>query len=212
MDSVLSPSLPVQTGISGGSACLQIDVLSGAQRNPQSNFESTTIFLGSDPECDFILSGDYFPPMYAFLLVDSQGAVIRHLGGGPPLLLDTNLIERQRITTTAKITAGPLAIALQVTPSLFQEDHSQKLHRYQDMDRITLDNDILGAETSIQLIEQASRLLASIGGRETDEVSPITMDQKSTNACDHSETQLNITIGRPATGQLPPIWHHICLN
>ena len=212
MDSVLSPSLPVQTGISGGSACLQIDVLSGAQRNPQSNFESTTIFLGSDPECDFILSGDYFPPMYAFLLVDSQGAVIRHLGGGPPLLLDTNLIERQRITTTAKITAGPLAIALQVTPSLFQEDHSQKLHRYQDMDRITLDNDILGAETSIQLIEQASRLLASIGGRETDEVSPITMDQKSTNACDHSATQLNITIGRPATGQLPPIWHHICLN
>ena len=212
MDSVLSPSLPVQTGISGGSACLQIDVLSGAQRNPQSNFESTTIFLGSDPECDFILSGDYFPPMYAFLLVDSQGAVIRHLGGGPPLLLDTNLIERQRITTTAKITAGPLAIALQVTPSLFQEDHSQKLHRYQDMDRITLDNDILGAETSIQLIEQASRLLASIGGRETDEVSPITMDQKSTNACDHSATRLNITIGRPATGQLPPIWHHICLN
>ena len=212
MDPVLAPSLPVQIGTAGNSACLQIDVLSGAQRNPQSNFESTTIFLGSDPECDFILSGDYFPPMYAFLLVDSQGAVIRHLGGGPPLLLDTNLIERQRITTTAKITAGPLAIALQVTPSLFQEDHSQKLHRHQDMDRITLGNDMLGTETSIQLIEQASRLLASIGGRETDEVPPITMDQKSTNACDHSATRLNITIGRPATGQLPPIWHHICLN
>ena len=81
MDSILSPSLPVQTGIPGSSACLQIEVLSGARRNPRSDFESTTIFLGSDPECDFILSGDYFPPMYAFLLVNSQGAVIRHLGG-----------------------------------------------------------------------------------------------------------------------------------
>ena len=91
MDSMLAPSLPVQIGISGSSACLQIDVISGARRNPQSNFESTAVFLGSDPECDFILDKEFFPPMYAFLLVDSQGTVVRHLGDGPSLLLDLEI-------------------------------------------------------------------------------------------------------------------------
>ena len=40
MEPMLAPSLPVQIGISGSSACLQIDVISGARRNPQSNFEN----------------------------------------------------------------------------------------------------------------------------------------------------------------------------
>lgn len=213
MDSILSPSLPVQTGIPGSSACLQIEVLSGARRNPRSDFESTTIFLGSDPECDFILSGDYFPPMYAFLLVNSQGAVIRHLGGGPTLLLDTNPIERQRITTTATITAGPLAITLQVMPSAFIEGHCQKeMHRNLNIGHFHSSEGVLSADGSIQLIEQASRLLASIDRQESEDFTATVINQHTENSHDGKSTDIKLSIGRPATGQLPPIWHHICLN
>ena len=219
MDPMLAPSLPVQIGISGSSACLQIDVLSGAQRNPQSNFESTTVFLGSDPECDFILDREFFPPMYAFLLVDSQGAVVRHLGGGPSLRLDTKLIARHRVTKTANITAGPLAIRLHVTPGAFSADDPHNARVQSPRNRATVSqnesgNDALQIEKSIQLIEQASRLLASMGDQGTRVQTLTGMSKDREPACldDHNPEKLNLSVGRPLAGQLPPLWHHLCLN
>ena len=216
MDSVLSPSLPIQTGIPGNSACLQIEVLSGARRNPHSNFESTAIFIGSDPECDFILSEDYFPPMYAFLLIDSRGAVLRHLGGGPVLLLDAKPIGRQRITTTATVSAGPLMMALQITPSAFKNDRCQNTNRYQDIVPLNTSDSMLTTETGIQLIEQASRLLASISTRGTEDFAQTaimtSVSTRPTNLCTTNSADLKLSVGLPATGQSPPIWQHICLN
>ena len=219
MDPVLAPSLPVQIGTAGNSACLQIDVLSGAQRNRQSNFENTAIFLGSDPECDFILSGEFFPPMYAFLLVDSQGAVVRHLGGGPSLLLDNKPTLRHRITETANMTAGPLAIRLHVTPGAFAVDDSHKLQAQSLGNNATIPqnqsgNDALHIEKSIQLIEQASRLLASVGDQGICVPTPArgTKDQQPSWLDDHNPAELNLSVGRPVAGQLPPHWHHLCLN
>ena len=216
MDSVVSPRLPIQTGIPGNSACLQIEVFSGARRNPHSNFESTVIFLGSDPECDFILSEDSFPPMYAFLLIDSRGVVLRHLGGGPVLLLDAKPIGRQRITTTATVSAGPLTMALQITPSAIKTDRCQNANRYQDIVPFNPSDSMLAAEAGIQLIEQASRLLASISSRGTEDFAQTTAGKfastRPTNLCTTNSADLKLSVGLPVTGQLPPIWQHICLN
>ena len=219
MDPMLAQSLPVQIGISGSSACLQIDVLSGAKRNPQSNFESTAVFLGSDPECDFILDREFFPPMYAFLLVDSRGAVVRHLGGGPSLRLDTKLVARHRVTKTTNITAGPLAIRLHVTPGplSLEDPHNEFTQRPRNRPTIPQNesgNDALQIEKSIQLIEQASRLLASMGDPEIRFQTPAGMSKDRQPLCsgDHSPEELNVSVGRPLEGQLPPLWHHLCPN
>ncbi|MEC7502000.1 MAG: hypothetical protein VX970_09745 [Planctomycetota bacterium] len=223
MDPMLAPSLPVQIGISGSSACLQIDVISGARRNPQSNFESTAVFLGSDPECDFILDKEFFPPMYAFLLVDSQGTVVRHLGDGPSLLLDTKPTLRHRVTKTANITAGPLAIRLHVTPGAFSVDDPDSV-RVQSPPNSNSNSatiaqnesgtDAIQIEKSIQLIEQASRLLASMKDQGTcvETSTGMLTDRRPSYSNDHNPAELNLSIGRPAAGQLPPLWHHLCLN
>ena len=225
IDPMLAPSLPVQIGILGRSACLQIDVISGTRRNPQSNFESTTVFLGSDPECDFILDGEFFPPMYAFLLVDSQGVVVRHLGDGPSLLLDTKPTLRHRVIKTANITAGPLAIRLHVTPGAFFVDDPNNVRGQSHQSRTSRHNsatmtqdesgtDAIQIEKSIQLIEQASRLLASIKDQGTcvETSTGMLKDRRQLHSKDYNPLELNRSIGRPAAGQLPPLWHHLCPN
>ena len=217
MDPVRAPGLPVQNGIAGNSACLQIDVLSGAQRNPQSDLGSAAIFFGSDPECDFILSEDYFPPMYAFLLVDSKGAVVRYLGGGPPLLLDHKPITRHRITKTANITGGPLALKLHLSSGTFPVGHSPSADGQWHVPTTEFDpmgDEELRLEKNIQLIEQASRLLASISDRRTVESTPVAVTQvrNRSDSYHRSPAALSLSVGRPATGQLPPLWHHICVN
>ena len=215
IDPVRTLDPPVQIGIAGTSACLQIDIISGAKRNPQSDFGSTAIFFGSDPECDFVLSGDSFPPMYAFVLVDSQGAVVRFLGGGPTMFLDQKPITRHRITKTASITGGPLSLKLHISSRGSAVDPSSSIIGHRHIPLTDFDpscDEEIRVEKSIQLIEQASRLLASISDRKADKRIPPMMTQDPNSHHHRDLGALSLSVGRPSTGQLPPIWHHICFN
>ena len=212
METVLSPHLLSKTTLLIGSACLQIEIVSGAQKNLHSNFEGTSLFLGSDPECDLVLSGDHFPPMYAFLLVDSQSVVARYLGEGPLLLVDQKPVGRQRIFQQAHLSAGPFAMNIHVTPSQPQS------FDFEDAADTPAHIKSHAIETGIQLIEQASRLLASIGNQKRAEVplalSPVeTSGPHTPSTTLHSTTtaDLKLSVGLPASRELPPIWQHICL-
>lgn len=202
MDSVLSADLPIRMAAKCGSASLQLAILSGAKKNSQIDFESTSLFLGSDPECDLILDPTYFPPMYAFLLIESHSVILRHLGGGPVLFVDRQPIQRRRIETLADVHAGPLSLSLQVTPST-SGAQTPKMNS--------------AVESGTQLIEQASRLLLSIGKEQMGIPSSGESSEKMTEVAplrhNHLSTSddLKLSVGLPASGPLPPTWQHICL-
>ncbi|MDG2207932.1 MAG: FHA domain-containing protein [Pirellulales bacterium] len=206
MESVLAADLPTHVTAVAGSASLQIDIASGAKKNPQISFESNALFLGSDPQCDLLLDPMHFPPMYAFLLIESHGIVLRHLGGGPDLFVNRQPAQRQRIEASAHVHAGPLSLKLHVTPSTVPRQPRTMS---------------IAAESGSQLIEQASRLLAAIG-QEHAEVGTITTSPHharetaitATNA-EHNPLPLSeevkLSVGLPDPGHLPPAWQHICL-
>ena len=216
-DPVRAPGPVTQKRIACKSTCLRVEVVSGAQRNPESDLGSTSIFFGSDFECDFILSEDYFPPIYAVLLVDSQGAVLRYLGGGPPLLLDHIPVTRQRFTKSAIIAGGPLALKIHFSPEVSAMEYPQcsDVRPQASTTEYDLSRDgEVRVEKNIQLIEQASRLLANISDQKMNASTQttVTRDRVNSNPWHHSSAELSLSVGRPATGQLPPLWHHIYVN
>ena len=214
MESVLAANLPTHVIAVADSASLQIVIASGAKRNPQISFESNALFLGSDPECDLLLDPMHFPPMYAFLLIESHSIVLRHLGGGPDLFVDRQPTQRQRIETSAHVHAGPLSLTLHVTPSTAPRQPRTMS---------------IAAESGSQLIEQASRLLAAIGHEhaevgtiQSETISPSHAREMSTTATTITATnaehnsrplpeELKLSVGLPDPGHLPPAWQHICL-
>ena len=217
MESVLAAKLSTYVTAVAGSASLKIDIAAGATKNPKINFESNSLFLGSDPECDLLLDPMHFPPMYAFLLIESHGIVLRHLGGGPDLFVDRQPTLRQRIETSAHVHAGPLSLRLHVTPSTAPRQPRTMS---------------IAAESGSQLIEQASRLLAAIGHEHaavgtmqtmqsetispphTREISTTATTITATNAEHNSHPlseELKLSVGLPDPGHLPPAWQHICL-
>jgi hypothetical protein len=193
------------------STTVQIEIISSTSDNQSRYLENTASFIGSDHECDLVLNDNRFPPIYAFLLADHKGVVLRYLGCGPELHVDGKPIERVVITDSAHVIAGPFSFTLRVSPTVPQADDG--LQMYESAERARED-------PAIKLIEQASCLLSSIGqqadrnassGRPHCTKSTTRGQSTPTGYLTVSPSSLKLSIGLPPATNITPAWKHLCL-
>lgn len=192
-------------------SAVQVEITSGDIENRFHELQTTAYFIGSDQECDMVLGDDRFPAIYAFLLVHPRGVVLRHLGGGPEICVDGQPTERILITGSAHVTAGSFAFTLRVLPNTTLPAAQLQMHESESQ---------ASDHAPIKLIEQASRLLSEIQQQVGHTHSPphpyVTNSVPRENdvtpgTLTVTPLSLNISIGLPPVGNLPPAWKHLCL-
>lgn len=192
----------------GSLPAIKVELTSGDTGTRYYELQNTASFIGSDQECDIVLSGDCFPPIYAFLLLHPQGVVLRHLGRGPEIAVDGKSTQRLLITSQAHIVAGPFSFLLRVSTNATEQTEA-------------LSVDETGKPHSengpTKLIEQASRLLSQIQEQAGQNHS---LWQRSTKFPENrpdagllavSPISLNLSLGLPQAGTAAPQWNHLCL-
>ena len=192
-------------------SAVQVEITSGDIDNRFHELQTTAYFIGSDQKCDMVLGEDRFPPIYAFLLVHPQGVVLRHLGGGPEICVDGQPTERILITSSAHVTAGPFSFTLRVLPNATLPAAQLRMHESEGQ---------ASDHPPIKLIEQASRLLSQIqqqmGHKQSmpDQYVANSMIPESNftfGTLAVTPLSLNLSIGLPPVGSVPPTWKHLCL-
>ena len=198
------------------SATVQIEIISSTDASQSRYLENTASFIGSDHECDLVLDDNRFPPIYAFLLADHKGAVLRYLGCGPKLQVDGKPIDRVSITDSAQVTAGPFSFTLRVSRTVPQANDGLRMS--ESAERVTAER--VTEDPAIKLIEQASCLLSSIGQQADRNASfgkphctkSITREQSTPNGyLTVSPSSLKLSIGLPSATNITPAWKHLCL-
>ena len=125
--------------------------------------------------------------------------------------------QRNRNDLPRWSSGGPLALKIHFSPEVSAMEYPQcsdvRPHASTTEYDLSRDGEVR-VEKNIQLIEQASRLLANISDQKMNASTQttVTRDRVNSNPWHHSSAELSLSVGRPATGQLPPLWHHIYVN
>ena len=72
---------------------VEIEILRGRARQLFRKVSARVFLIGTAADCDMVLGDSQFPEVYAYLFLSDQGVVLRYLGAGPVLTVNSRLVQ-----------------------------------------------------------------------------------------------------------------------
>lgn len=93
---------------------VELEITRGRARNRVRPMRGTTFLIGSGSECDLVLGDPQFQDLHGYLLIGTQGLVIRHLGFEPELTVDGRPVRKALLWNQARIRTGPFEFRVHI--------------------------------------------------------------------------------------------------
>ena len=93
---------------------VELEITRGRARNRVRPMRGSTFLIGSGSECDLVLGDPQFQDVHGYLLIGTQGLVIRHLGFEPELTVDGRPIRKALLWNQARIRTGPFEFRVDI--------------------------------------------------------------------------------------------------
>lgn len=91
-----------------------LEIVRGRARNLVRAVNVPVFLIGSSSDSDLVLGDLQFPETYAYLFVRPEGASIRYLGEGPPLVVDGQTVSSTQLIDGAKLNFGTYEFLVRV--------------------------------------------------------------------------------------------------
>ena len=93
---------------------VELEIIRGRARNRVRQMRGTTFLIGSGNECDLVLGDPQFEEVHGYLLLGTQGLVLRHLGFEPQLTVDGRPVRKTLLWNQARIRTGPFEFRVHI--------------------------------------------------------------------------------------------------
>ena len=100
---------------------VSLEVVRGRVSQPLRTVAEAVFLIGSGTDCDLVLGDDSFPESYAAITTTSGGVNLRHLGGGPAILVRGSAVSQfggASIVSGDLVEMGSLAFRVRIVPAV----------------------------------------------------------------------------------------------
>lgn len=91
---------------------VELEIVRGAARHTRRPVTGKVFLIGSACDCDLVLGDEQFPEAYAYLFVQDGEVTLRHLGGGPAVLVEGERVQARRLGDGDVLECGPFAFRI----------------------------------------------------------------------------------------------------
>jgi hypothetical protein len=145
---------------------VELEIVRGTARHTRRHVVGKVFLIGSACDCDLVLGDEQFPDGYAYLFVQPDGVTVRHLGGGPAVVVNGEPVQARRMKHGEVLECGPYAFRLVIssTEPIRDEKPSPPAHHmsqtHEQIAAFVSADEVLGLRVAR---EEVSQLLVDIG-------------------------------------------------
>lgn len=93
---------------------VRLEIVRGSARARLRDIAGPAFMIGTASDCDLVLGDPQFPEVHSYVLLTERGVWVRHLGGGPPIAVNGQIVQSAELKHGSALGMGPYAFRLQI--------------------------------------------------------------------------------------------------
>ena len=95
---------------------VELEIIRGAARQRKRRVTGPAFLIGRAHDSDLVLGDPQFPEAHSYILLDSHGVTIRHMGDDPPLLVNDEQVSTRALRDGDTISTGRYEFLVRISP------------------------------------------------------------------------------------------------